>query len=60
MNIQSLVRNAIKKSGGIIALAARLGVSRQAIHAWLSGKSVPSGRHVVALISFTERRQKAS
>lgn len=55
-NIESLVMLAIARAGSISALARYMCVSRQAVQAWASGKSIPSGRHVVALIKYVERQ----
>jgi transcriptional regulator with XRE-family HTH domain len=37
------------KRGRRLELADRLGVSRQAIHAWLAGTSIPSGEQVLEI-----------
>lgn len=50
MNIPAIVREAVDACGSVSELARRLGVSRQTVHAWLSGASEPRARHLVELI----------
>ncbi|MEM6681359.1 MAG: Cro/CI family transcriptional regulator [Pseudomonadota bacterium] len=44
MSAKEATSLAVKNAGGAIALAARLGVTRQAVHKWIAGSQIPANR----------------
>ena len=44
--------------GRRLELSKRLGVSRQAIHAWLAGVSIPSGEQVLEIQEILKTKAK--
>lgn len=43
----------IKRSGGRVIVAKRLGVTPQALHYWITGKASPNMKSIVAIIELS-------